>query len=288
MAELPAFDAPEDGRLTDEMREAFEEAGVLILRGFASKEACARLREHTFDLVERGAPEAPSNFFSTTSNVQLSDDYFEKSGANISYFFEEASAEAARGGKAAKLNKMGHAMHDLDPVFDEFSRTEKLENTVAALGFADPKIVQSMVIFKPSGIGGEVVCHQDSTYLYTDPESCIGFWFAIDNADAENGAMAFIPGAHKGPLRQLNGRGADGKLATRVIDDAPFEGAPVLAPAQSGDLVIFHGRAPHMSAANTSARPRFAYTLHMVDGAAHWPEENWLQRPAALPFRGFK
>ena len=285
MNKLPAFAAPAEGRLTSEMLAAYDDAGVLILRGFADGQACAALREHTLALVERDAPAAPKSVFSTTSNVQLTDEYFEKSAADISFFFEEEAT--GEGPKAARLNKMGHAMHDLDPVFDAFSRTEKLANAAASLGVVDPKIVQSMYIFKPPGIGGEVVCHQDSTYLLTEPESCIGFWFAIDDADAENGAMAFIPGAHKGPLRQLNGRGADGKLTTRVIDETPFNGAPILAPAERGDLVIFHGRAPHMSAANRSPRPRHAYTLHMVDGGARWPAENWLQRPPGMPFRGF-
>lgn len=285
MGKLPEFGAPADGRLTAAMLAAYDDAGVLILRGFADVSACADLREHTLQLLERDAPAAPKSVFSTTSNVQLADDYFEKSAANISFFFEEEAA--SEGPKAARLNKMGHAMHDLDPVFDQFSRTQSLANAASSLGLGDPKIVQSMYIFKPPGIGGEVVCHQDTTYLYTEPETCVGFWFAIDEADAENGAMAFIPGAHKGPLRHLNGRGFDGKLATRVIDETPFDGEPVLAPAQRGDLVIFHGRAPHMSAANRSSRPRHAYTLHMVDGGARWPAENWLQRPADIPFRGF-
>ncbi len=290
MNSLPIFSAPPDGRLTPEMLAAYEDNGVVILTGFADAQTCAALREHTLALVEREAPATPESVFSTTSNVQFTDDYFTDSAANISFFFEEESGtvSAGEGGpKAARLNKMGHAMHDLDPVFDAFSRTEKLANASSSLGLAEPKIVQSMYIFKPPGIGGEVVCHQDSTYLYTEPESCVGFWFAIDDADAENGAMAFIPGAHKGPLRQLNSRGADGKLATRIIDETPFGGEPILAPAQRGDLVIFHGRAPHMSAANRSSRPRHAYTLHIVDGGARWPVENWLQRPPDLPFRGF-
>ncbi len=290
VSSLPTFAAPEDGRLTPEMLAAFGDAGVIILKGFAEAQACAALREHTVALVERNAPATPENIFSTKSNIQLTDNYFERSAANISFFFEEETpgvSDGANGPKAARLNKMGHAMHDLDPVFDEFSRTEKLANAAASLGIADPKIIQSMYIFKPPGIGGEVVCHQDSTYLLTEPESCIGFWFAIDDADAENGAMAFIPGAHKGPLRQLNARESDGVLRTRVVDETPFDGEPVLAPARRGDLVIFHGRAPHMSAANRSPRPRHAYTLHIVDGAARWPAENWLQRPAEMPFRGF-
>ena len=38
-----------------------------------------------------------------------------------------------------------------------------------------------MYIFKQPRIGGEVVCHQDSTFLYTEPESAIGFWLAIED-----------------------------------------------------------------------------------------------------------
>lgn len=277
------FDAPTGGRLTAAMQRAFEAAGVMVLRGFVEEGACAALRRRALDLVTEKAPTAPASRFSTTSNVQLSDDDFVRSGAAISFFFEEE----ADGAGPSQLNKMGHAMHDLDPVFDAFSRTKEIAAVAAGLGFADPLLVQSMYIFKPPQIGGQVVCHQDSTYLYTEPETCVGFWFAIDDADAQNGAMAFIPGAHRGPLRAVNRRGADGALHTETLVDAPFDGAPALIPARTGDLVIFHGRSPHMSAANRSDRPRHAYALHVVERSARWPATNWLQRPASLPFRGF-
>ena len=42
-----------------------------------------------------------------------------------------------------------------------------------------------MYIFKQPKIGGEVVCHQDSTFLYTEPESAVGFWVAIEDATIE-------------------------------------------------------------------------------------------------------
>ena len=59
------------------------------------------------------------------------------------------------------------------------------------------------------------------------------------------------------------------------------------AEAAKGDLVVFDGRAPHLSGANHSARSRHAYTLHAIDQAAHYPKENWLQRSGDLPLRGF-
>ena len=179
-------------------------------------------------------------------------------------------------------------MHDIDPVFDRFSHGTALAEIAARLGIADAAIIQSMYIFKPPRIGGEVVFHQDSTYLYTEPESCIGFWFALEEATIENGCMHFIPGQHRGPLKARNYRSGDNKLTTEVLDSDPWpEHLKIAAPARAGTLVIFDGRTPHMSGANLSATSRHAYTLHVIDQSCHYPADNWLQRSADLPLRGF-
>jgi phytanoyl-CoA hydroxylase len=223
--------------------------------------------------------------------TQLGDRYFEESGDKIRFFFERDAFDTDGNliqPKEDSLNKMGHAMHDLDPVFDTFSRTPELAAAVESLGCDDPQLLQSMYIFKPPRIGGEVYCHQDSTFLYTEPESCIGFWFALEDATIENGCMHFIPGAHKGPLKELHYRGADGKMTFKTLDDTPWpEGATVPAEAKAGTVVIFDGRAPHLSGPNLSDKSRHAYTLHVIEKAAHYPAANWLQRNDDLPLRGF-
>ena len=288
---LPVFDAPADGRLDAGMLEAFEDAGVLILRDYCPVTACDELRRRALELVDAFDPATVSSVFSTTKQTQLDDDYFIRSGDKIRFFLEDDAFDAAgnlRQSKHDSLNKMGHAMHDLDPVFERFSHTPKLAATVKSLGFREPGIIQSMYIFKPPRIGGEVVCHQDSTYLYTEPESCVGFWFALEDATLENGCMHFIPGAHKGPLKARNYRKEDGRLVTEVLDDSPWpeeRRRPAEAPA--GTLVIFNGRAPHMSGPNRSDQSRHAYTLHVIDQQSHYPANNWLQRGADLPLRGF-
>ncbi len=288
---ISEWPAPQGGVLSDAALRAYDEAGVIILRGFADRAACANLRERALALVAAFEPSERASVFSTRSNAQASDAYFIESGDAIRFFFEEDAFDA-KGvllqAKENSINKTGHAMHDLDPVFDAFSRTDALKRLAASLGFQYPKLVQSMYIFKPPGIGGEVVCHQDSTFLYTEPETCVGFWFAIDDATLENGCMEFLPGVHRQPLRMLNRRNAQGGTETIALDETPFpDVASVAVPANQGDLVIFHGRTPHMSGPNLSARPRHAYTLHIVEGNARWPAENWLQRPDDFPFRGF-
>lgn len=289
--EIKTFTAPAEGELTPAMIAAFEDAGVIALEGFVSRDQCDALRARANELVDDFDPQTVRSVFSTTRNEQLDDSYFEDSANGIHFFLEnEAFTESGdlRQAKHQSLNKMGHAMHDLDPFFDRFSRTRALANVADSIGFSDPLILQSMYIFKPPGIGGEVVCHQDSTYLYTEPESCVGFWFALEDATLENGCMQFIPGGHKGPLRKRNFRRDDGQLVTETVDDTPWPREPVPVEAKAGTLVIFNGRAPHMSDANRSEKSRHAYTLHVIDGDSDYPENNWLQRTADLPLRGFQ
>ena len=289
---VPTFEAPAGGRLSDEMVEAFEEAGVIVLTGFCSIDSCNALKARTQELVDAFDPAEVRSVFSTTKQTQLDDSYFIESGDKIRFFLEDDAFDEAgelRQPKADCLNKMGHAMHDLDPVFDTFSRRPELAEIATRLGIAEPGIIQSMYIFKPPRIGGEVVCHQDSTYIYTEPESCIGFWFALEDATLENGCMQFIPGAHREALKSRNYRQPDGTLITETLDDTPWdEERRVPAEAKAGTLVIFHGRAPHLSGPNLSDKSRHAYTLHVIDQTSRWPEENWLQRDASMPLRGFE
>jgi phytanoyl-CoA hydroxylase len=145
-----------------------------------------------------------------------------------------------------------------------------------------------MYIFKQARIGGEVVCHTDHTYLWTEPPSVVGFWFAIDDATTENGCMWALPGGHRLPVKarsRLNAAGTATELDVLDPEPYPVEGLVPLEAAR-GTLVLLHGALPHLSGANRSDRPRHAYTIHAIDGRANYLPDNWLRRPA-LPLRGF-
>jgi phytanoyl-CoA hydroxylase len=265
--------------------------GFLVLADFVSLSDCAALRARAEELVAEFDPAGVVSIFSTHEQTRTSDEYFVASGDKVRFFFEEEAFDAhghLRQSKARSINKIGHALHDLDPVFARFSRTPELQQLVAELGIAEPLLVQSMYIFKQPGIGGEVTCHQDSTFLYTEPPTVTGLWFALEDATTENGCLWALAGGHKLGLKSRFVRAPAGGTRFDVFDATPW---PVdgLVPLEvrAGTLVLLDGFLPHLSRANRSPHSRHAYTLHVADARAGYPPDNWLQRDPALPFRGF-
>lgn len=275
--------------LTDKQRADFERDGVLVVEGFADTAACKELIERSGELLEDFEPESIS-VFTTHEQTRTSDDYFLESGDKVRFFFEEDAFLPDGSLKQAKelsINKIGHAMHDLDPVFSSFSRSADLAGVAADVGFEDPKLLQSMYIFKQPRIGGEVNCHQDSAFLHTEPTSCVGFWFALEDATEANGCMWAEPGGHRRPLHQRFVReGRRTRMVTLDPTPLPTSGLVPL-PAAKGTLVLLHGQLPHRSGPNLSDRSRHAYALHMIDGSCRYSADNWLQRGAGMPLSGF-
>ncbi|GAB4226494.1 MAG: Dot/Icm type IV secretion system effector LegD1 [Kiloniellaceae bacterium] len=286
----PRFAAPPGGRPTPEMRAAYARDGFLVVEGMVAAADCDGLMARAEELVAAFDAGSVASIFSTRGQVHGRDDYFLGSGDRVRFFFEEEAFDAQgelRQDKRLSINKIGHAQHDLDPVFNRFSRLPQVAALAGGLGLDEPLLLQSMYIFKQPRIGGEVGWHQDSTFLYTEPLSVTGLWFALEDATLENGCLWAIPGGHQGPLRQRWRREGD-TMVMETLDETPWdEAAAVPLEVPKGTMVVLHGKLPHGSAPNRSERSRHAYTLHLIDGACAYPADNWLQRAGDLPLRGF-
>lgn len=115
--------------------------------------------------------------------------------------------------KERAFNKLGHALHVEDPTFRRCTFDSRIQAIAQSLGMKRPVVPQSMYIFKQPGIGGEVCCvltrfawggrvrsamnvmiaahcncalpplqvvpHQDSTFLHTEPMTTTGFWIPL-------------------------------------------------------------------------------------------------------------
>ncbi len=270
----------------------FAANGVAVFPDAVDADALDSLRNDIQRLVDDFEPSGVSTVFSTDAEQgHARDDYFLTSGDKIRYFYEDGVLSPDGDltvDKARALNKIGHAMHDLDPGFDTVCRSVPFRKAAEAVGMTDPLLLQSMVIFKNPEIGGEVTPHTDHTFLWTEPQSVIGFWLAVDEATQENGCLWALPGGHTIPVKSRFSRNADDTgTEMEIFDDSPFpEDGWVPLEAEPGTLIALHGTLPHRSAPNTSTKSRLAFTLHCIEAGAKWAESNWLQRPT-LPFKGF-
>lgn len=276
--------------LSAEHKQQFDRDGYVVVEDFKPAVELAALRERAHGIVEAFDPGEHAAVFSTVEPARLADAALLASAEAVHCFFEEEAFDAEgrlRQPKALSINKIGHALHDLDPVFERFSHGPRLAAVAAGLGLVEPQVWQSMLIFKQPAIGGEVRWHQDATFFDTEPGSVTTFWFALEDASLDNGCLWVQPGGHRTRLRERFVRDGE-RLAIEKLDATPWpdESNALALPVPAGTLVCFHGLLPHYSAPNRSPRSRMAYTLHATDARCAYSPRNWLQR-STLPLRGF-
>ena len=115
---------------------------------------------------------------------------------------------------------------------------------------------------KMPGDGKRVSWHQDASYWPLTPSKAVTAWLAIDDADAANACMRFIPGSHVlGHLTYALSENDEANVLNQTVAGAEQLGEPVLVELKAGEISIHSDLLLHGSEANQSARRRCGLTL---------------------------
>lgn len=284
---VPPLPPPPPGLLTPTQLASYARDGYLLLPGWLRADDMAAMRACAEGVVARFDASRLS-VFSTDEQTRTSDEYFLSSGDQVRCFLEESALgrDGALLRPAAEcVNKLGHALHTQLPPFRAASFDRRVAGVCASLGLVDPRVCQSMYILKSARVGGEVKPHVDGAFLYTVPQTCVGFWWPLADCTTRNGCLWAVPGSHARPVARRFRRAAGGGGGTEFAPLEPhawdLSGAVPLEVA-AGTLVLLHAALVHFSEANHSDVSRHAYSIHVVEGGGAgvvYPADNWLQIP---------
>lgn len=127
--------------------------------------------------------------------------------------------------------------------------------------------------------------HQDASFWSLSPARTVTVWLAIDDADADNSAMRFIPGTHDKGAMQMQATGAEAVFHKETAN-AEAMGAPFTNTLRAGQMSLHADMLVHGSEPNRSDRRRCGLTLRYCPPTVEITDQAWAQGVEAILCRG--
>ena len=231
-------------QLTSEQLEAYRRDGYIVVEGLVPPEEVEALRNRLREYTHDGRPLG-------SIRVQI-------------------EPRIQRG--ELKVNHPGDGIRKVDglvqgdDLFRKLGLNENIVGIITQILGPDIKMFRNSLLMKPPEVGSQKGWHQDSPYWPIEPMELCSCWFTLDDATAENGCLAVLPGWHKkGPLPHIH------VTDDYVIDEAYVDSsAGVLAPVRAGGGVFFHSVLPHYTAPNRSKKWRRAIALSYMSSKSRY------------------
>jgi non-heme Fe2+,alpha-ketoglutarate-dependent halogenase len=140
----------------------------------------------------------------------------------------------------------------------------KLLDAVEDLIGPDIMIYHNTAWIKEPSDDAYVSWHQDNTYFGHEPCDVLTAWIALSPATEKTGCMQFLPGSHKGGLRDLNAPdiGGGNMLSSgQNVDISSDTVDPVSIVLQPGQASIHHAFLVHGSLPNKGNDRRMGITF---------------------------
>ena len=216
--------------LTDAQVQSYQRDGYLAVRGVLDATQIGTLRRVTEALVERSRA------------VTKSDALFDLDPRHTA---------------AQPVLRRIKNPADNDPLYRWVTFESPIPDIVAQLLGPAVRFHHSKLNMKGSLIGAAVEFHQDAAFYPHSNDDVLAVGLLLDDATADNGAMAVLPGSHRGPIyTHYDGQGRF-VGCMRPDDVARLDTSrAVLLELPAGSIHIHHYRLVHWSAPNTSTRER--------------------------------
>ena len=216
--------------LTDAQVQSYQRDGYLAVRGVLDATQIGTLRRVTEALVERSRA------------VTKSDALFDLDPRHTA---------------AQPVLRRIKNPADNDPLYRWVTFESPIPDIVAQLLGPAVRFHHSKLNMKGSLIGAAVEFHQDAAFYPHSNDDVLAVGLLLDDATADNGAMAVLPGSHRGPIyTHYDGQGRFvGCMRPDDVERLDTSRA-VLLELPAGSIHIHHYRLVHWSAPNTSTRER--------------------------------
>ena len=146
---------------------------------------------------------------------------------------------------------------DSDPLYRRVAFDSPIPDIVTQLLGPSIRFHHSKLNMKGSRVGAAVEVHQDAAFYPHSNDDVLAVGLLLDDATEANGAMAVLPGSHRGPI--YTHYDAQGRFVgcLRADDVARLDRRhAVLLELPAGSIHIHHYRLVHWSAPNTSTAER--------------------------------
>ncbi len=218
--------------MTESTRKSeYDREGFIVVRGFLPADELSELQENLGRYINEVVPDLPDS---------------------EAFYHDKAQPDTLK-----QLPRMGN-----DPYFANYLDNKRWQHLAEEL-VGEPCIAKDPQWFnKPAGTEHPTPPHQDNFYFCFKPANVLTMWLALDDVDAENGCLRYVPKSHLKGVRPHDQTSVLG-FSQGIADYGPKdEATEVEVHASPGDLVVHHGDAIHRADANrSSTRHRRAFAI---------------------------
>ncbi len=164
------------------------------------------------------------------------------------------------------------------PAFFEAARDHIAPLAGACLGVNELIFFQDHFVAKtPRGEQG-IQWHQDHSYWPIDQPRGLMAWVALDDADADNGCLHYVPRTHTlgecQPADFVQGAGQPRLVGLPPMDLEARVHEAVAVPVRAGDVLLHHPFTWHHSPPNRTDRVRRAWAMSWLEPGVRWAPEH--------------